>query len=720
MSRPALSSVAVLAVLFALCRPTHAQDDDEAELADEEGDGDEEGEGEEDDAPLQVAPKVGAKAPPAYARIDVTDVSIGLRDDYFAAITLDDDGTIYVATYDGRAYISRDNGVTFTEGIVVPEVRNFFGFAGQAIFLGSIRPGVDSVPSEDPGVGVRGIEAPSTQMLWGNVDAARGTTLGQFFYAGNLGLTGLLANNTGVYNPSIAFSGLDGYVGAEAERAAGAGEGVLGVGLSARAPRLSLLLALRGRTVPVISLARLLVTTGQRPIIVRRIIPDPRDKKHLYAATKNGLYESRDGGVAWMRIYAGATLAERGAYMVAFDPEDANRLYLGTDRGMYQSDNGGLSWSKNTAVPEISVKNVIIDPNDPRIVYAAGYGGVFRSSDRGKTFALAYYSTQARLNDVLWLTLDPFDSDVAYIATGEGLLKTEKAREARSVDFRMLAPTRTQGLVILQVLACTRHRGHLYASTRADLPAINYGTDGPEVLMIESWDGGSTWRDLLNNRTMGDLQWFWVDPRDPDTIWVAFSRAMLRVGRARPDAEEPDEEKFDLSLAGPSMTSVIARTLRHHEVELRYYQDRVDLLRERTWVPNRLILTASAGRRRAGGDVDDNQFAADRLLRVQSNTAWQVMMWAAWKLPSFIYDHQAVAMQRVRVQAMNDEIRNRMINAIHRNYGELQRLRVRAATGGDRPLYVRATERVRIQMLEAVVDLASGGYLTEQQRKENR
>ena len=53
-----------------------------------------------------------------------------------------------------------------------------------------------------------------------------------------------------------------------------------------------------------------------------------------------------------------------------------------------------------------------------------------------------------------------------------------------------------------------------------------------------------------------------------------------------------------------------------------------------------------------------------------------------------------------------------------RNYGELQRLkaRQRAATG-DRDLYTRAVERARMEQLEVMVDLTSGGFLSKTKRK---
>ncbi len=70
---------------------------------------------------------------------------------------------------------------------------------------------------------------------------------------------------------------------------------------------------------------------------------------------------------------------------------------------------------------------------------------------------------------------------------------------------------------------------------------------------------------------------------------------------------------------------------------------------------------------------------------------------------------------------MNDEVRNRVITVVQRNYGELQRLKARRIaarrTGAKRDLYTRAVEQVRLEQLETMVDLTSGGYLTKWKKK---
>jgi hypothetical protein len=675
----------MVVVSLALAAPARAQQPDEGEAA-------------------AAPPLVLGQIPAEARRVEVVDITFGVRDDFFASLEVGPDGVLWAATYEGRAYRSRDGGTTWDEATVVPQRRSLYGFADQSILFGKLRSDNGTyAPMIDltPGLG-QPADGPSRALLRGDLGGGMG------------GIGDLYLDGRPTYDDGGAIDPLAG----EATVASGSGAGVLGIGLSNRAPRLSLFLAIRGRTVPNISLGRLLVSSGGRPTQVRRIQPHPGLPGVVFAATRVGLYRSRDNGTSWERVYAGATSAERGTYGVAFDPDDPNRVYLGTERGMMVSNDGGIAWVKNAAMPDIQVKIMIIDPTDPNWIYAAGYGGLFRSGDRGKTFTFAYYSTQARLNDVQWMDLDPFDRETLYLGTGDGILATRKLRTSRVSDFRPLAPLRNQGLVVPTLGTCSRHRGHLYMITRADLPTINFGANGPESLLAESWDGGETWRELAGNQQQGDVQWMTVDPVDPDVIWVTFSRALAKVVRVPPGRPPSTGPLPDIG--GPTMTELIAAAMAYHKVGAGQYQEGLDRLRSRAWLPSQLTLTARAGRYRPGRTVDDQQFADDRFLASVDFSELRIMAFGTWRLPDIVYQHEAVTMQRLRVQAMNDEVRFRVMHTVQRHYGELQRLKARAATVGKRDLYTRAVERVRMEQLEAVVDLMSGGYLSKfsKQRKE--
>jgi hypothetical protein len=80
---------------------------------------------------------------------------------------------------------------------------------------------------------------------------------------------------------------------------------------------------------------------------------------------------------------------------IVIDRSRPRIVYVGCDAdGVYRTLNGGLSWQlMNGGTPPQSAAGIVIDPRNPRVVYAAGNAsedptgnGVFRSTDRGQTW----------------------------------------------------------------------------------------------------------------------------------------------------------------------------------------------------------------------------------------------------------------------------------------------------------------------------------------------
>src|SRR4029079_2653147 len=170
---------------------------------------------------------------------------------------------------------------------------------------------------------------------------------------------------------------------------------------------------------------------------------------------------------------------------------------------------------------------------------------------------------------------------------------------------------------------------------------------------------------------------------------------------------------------GPSMSDVVLATLRYQNLELADYTKRIQRAHSRNLLPRAFGITGMWQQFSIGGLQDDRQFAASRYLQVGAADEWIVMAWASWSLPDLVYQTDAVALLRLRVNILTDELRHRLTDTIHRNYGELQRVQARLAQGGI-DLKTKLVYLARAEQLEAVVDLASGGYLTRWQKKHRR
>ncbi len=147
----------------------------------------------------------------------------------------------------------------------------------------------------------------------------------------------------------------------------------------------------------------------------------PSDPRIVYAgsgeglqrpdlAVGDGIYKSSDGGATWTHL---GLREGRQIASMAVDPTNANRLFVAVlghpygpsdERGVYRSLDGGATFQRVLFVNEnVGAFDVVLDPRDPRIVYATLWAarqapweigasfempgsGIFKSTDGGTTW----------------------------------------------------------------------------------------------------------------------------------------------------------------------------------------------------------------------------------------------------------------------------------------------------------------------------------------------
>ncbi len=105
----------------------------------------------------------------------------------------------------------------------------------------------------------------------------------------------------------------------------------------------------------------------------------------LAAGDVGGMYRSSDGGVTWLtKNQVALRPNQRSAYSYGrghftFNPPSGNQnvVYL----GLQKSTDAGNTWSVNVDDNDTSTWASTVDPVDPNIVYAWGYGNYYRSTD---------------------------------------------------------------------------------------------------------------------------------------------------------------------------------------------------------------------------------------------------------------------------------------------------------------------------------------------------
>ena len=211
------------------------------------------------------------------------------------------------------------------------------------------------------------------------------------------------------------------------------------------------------------------------------------DPSYMLAATTEGVYLSRNGGIEWSGV--GGELLTK-AHSVAIDPFDPNILYVGTWRLGYVSRDMGESWDLvEKGMPlDSDIFSMTIRPDNPSVVFGSACSGVYRSDDGVRSWTrLRVLPNQFTIRAQI-IHLDPTNFNRVYTGTTEGLYVSENEGRAWT-----LLTSKDITVNAVQVDPSNNRR-------------ILVGTEYQGVLRSE--DGGKTW--LASNDGFIHKQISWI------------------------------------------------------------------------------------------------------------------------------------------------------------------------------------------------------------------
>ncbi len=192
------------------------------------------------------------------------------------------------------------------------------------------------------------------------------------------------------------------------------------------------------------------------------IVLDPTNSNRLYVGTfatiitpgtdrASGVFRSDDAGATWVHAsgpngagglprLAGTTNTGFSVLSLAIHPSDGNILWASvvdsdinpTSGSIYKTTNGGATWTE-TAVgiaSKIDIRDLLVDPLAPNIVYAAGAGtitnpgAVYRSDDGGASWRSISVGLPANASTAI--ELDPFNATIVHAGTTAGVWTIEQ------------------------------------------------------------------------------------------------------------------------------------------------------------------------------------------------------------------------------------------------------------------------------------------------------
>ena len=237
----------------------------------------------------------------------------------------------------------------------------------------------------------------------------------------------------------------------------------------------------------------------------------------------DGMWKSENAGKTWRHI---GLKNSRHIPRVRIHPKNSDIVFAGVlgdlykptqERGVYKSTDGGETWRKVLfSNADSGVVDLIIDPNNPRILYATTWnvrrtpyslssGGngsaLWKSTDEGETWT--NISANKGLPKGIWgiagVTVSPINSDIVY-----ALIENKKGGVYKSFDagktWKLINSERK-----------LRQRAWYYTRLYAD-------TQDEDILYVlnvryhKSTDGGKTYKTY--NAPHGDHHDLWIAPED--------------------------------------------------------------------------------------------------------------------------------------------------------------------------------------------------------------
>lgn len=271
-----------------------------------------------------------------------------------------------------------------------------------------------------------------------------------------------------------------------------------------------------------------------------------------FGATGGGVWKSVDAGANWKNIsdkYFGGTI---GAVAVA--PSDESVIYVGEGEntlrgnvsegldGMWRSNDGGRTWNNIGLKEGRHIIRILIDPQNPNIVWVAAMGhlfgpnaerGVFKTVDGGKTWKkVLFVNNDTGCSD---LVMEPGNPSVLYAGMwhvrrtpysmesggeGSGLYKTTDGGETWvNLTGKKGLPGGIWGIV--DVAVAPSNTDKIYA-------LIENAKGG----LFVSEDGGKTWTLTSTDSNIRQRAWYYnkifVDPTNEDMVYclnVEFMRS---------------------------------------------------------------------------------------------------------------------------------------------------------------------------------------------------
>jgi uncharacterized protein (TIGR03437 family) len=225
------------------------------------------------------------------------------------------------------------------------------------------------------------------------------------------------------------------------------------------------------------------------------------DSTVLYAASlAEGVFRSRDEGATWEQVNQGLDVTAIAS--LAADPTNVNTVYAGSaDGGVFKTTDSGDTWAPSrTGLLQGVYLDIAVDPGNPQIIYGAnaslavsGGGGLSKSTDGGQSWS------NSGPFAVFSVTVDPSNSNVIYLGTAIGVLKSTTGGPPFSSTL--------SSFVVVDVTVDPADPAVVYAATQF-------------ARVVKSTDGGQNWVSSSQGIPRSELLMISLSLHDPSVLFA--------------------------------------------------------------------------------------------------------------------------------------------------------------------------------------------------------
>ncbi len=280
---------------------------------------------------------------------------------------------------------------------------------------------------------------------------------------------------------------------------------------------------------------------GGRSLTAAGIPGDPTT--YYFGATGGGVWKSNDGAMSWSPVFDKEGSGSIGSLAVA--NSDHNTIYVGTGEacirgnishgdGVYKSLDAGKTWKNVGLHDSRAIGKVIVNPNNPDIVFVAALGhpygpnterGIFRTTDGGKTWEKVLYKDEN--TGGVDVAFDPHNPNILFAALwqarrtswsmtsggpGSGLYRSGDGGTTWKRLEEHGLPKGPYGRIGIAVAA---NSDRIYALIEAHNP------DGG---LYRSDDGGESWDFVNPSHSLWQRPWYYMhiiaDPQDENVVYI--------------------------------------------------------------------------------------------------------------------------------------------------------------------------------------------------------